>query len=257
MIRTLPALAPALALVAGLATPALAEGDFDFGAMSADDRGAFGEAVRTYLLENPEVIMEAVAVLERQQAAEQVAHDAALVTVNGTELFNDGYSYVDGNPDGDVTLVEFVDYQCGYCKKAYPELMELITSDGNIKMIYKEFPILGDASLIAARFAVSAQLIGGDEAYGPLHHAMMTMRAKVSPEALAALADGIGLDGEAILAGMSDPQVDEIIGRNHALAGRLQITGTPTFVLEDQLLRGYMPLDGMQQIVAEQREKKG
>jgi protein-disulfide isomerase len=245
---------PALALAAGLAaTPALA---FDVEAMSGDERAAFREEVRAYLLENPEVIMEAVAVLERKQAAEQVANDASLVTVNAEAIFNDGFSHIGGNPDGDITFVEFVDYKCGYCRKAYPELQTLIEQDGNIRIIYKEFPILGEESLLASRFAVSAQLVAGEDAYGALHDAMMTMRGSMTEASLTGLADDLGFDGGAIAAGMTDPQVDTIIGENHALAGRLQITGTPTFVMEDQLLRGYVPLDGMQQIVAELREGK-
>jgi protein-disulfide isomerase len=245
---------PALALAAGLAaTPALA---FDIDAMSDDERALFRDEVRSYLLENPEVIMEAVAVLERRQAAEQVANDGALVATNFEAIFNDGFSHIGGNPDGDITFVEFVDYKCGYCKKAFPELNELITQDGNIRIIYKEFPILGEESLLGSRFAISAKLVDGDEAYATLHDAMMTMRGNMTEASLSGLADGLGLDGAAIVAGMSDPQVDQIIGENHALAGRLQITGTPTFVMEDQLLRGYLPLDAMQQIVAELRQGK-
>ncbi len=245
---------PALVLGLGLATgPALA---FDIDAMSDDERAAFRDEVRAYLLDNPEVIMEAVDVLERRQAAEQVANDAALVAHNASEIFDDGVSFVGGNPDGDITFVEFVDYKCGYCKKAFPEVASLIEDDGNIRIIYKEFPILGEESLLASRFAISAKLIGGDEAYGPLHDALMTMRGRATAESLTALADGLGLDGAAILAGISDPKVDEIIGANHALAQRLQISGTPTFVMEDQLVRGYVPLDGMIQIVAELRAAK-
>ncbi|GKY87880.1 DsbA family protein [Sinisalibacter aestuarii] len=242
---------PALALAAGLAAaPAFA---FDVGAMTDAERAAFREEVRAYLLENPEIIMEAVAVLERRQAAEQVANDAALVSTNHDAIFNDGYSYIGGNPEGDVTFVEFVDYKCGYCRKAFPELAQLIEQDGNIRIIYKEFPILGEESLLASRFAVSAKLIAGDDAYGRLHDAMMTMRGTMTTASLSGLAGDLGLDGEAIVAGMSDPQVDAIIGMNHELAGRLQISGTPTFVMRDQLLRGYVPLDGMVQIVAELR----
>lgn len=252
MIRTLPALAPAVVLAAGLASaPAFS---FDINSMSTDEKAAFGDAVREYLLENPNVIMEAVAALERRQAAEQVANDAALVTTNKDAIFNDDYSYVDGNPDGDVTFVEFVDYRCTYCRKAFPELKALLEQDGNIRMIYKEFPILGPESVLASRFAISAKLVGGDEAYGPLHDAMMEMRGNVTEDSLAALADGLGLDGAAILAGMADPQVDTIIAENHDLAARLQITGTPTFVAGEQMIRGYVPLDGMSQIVAELRE---
>lgn len=242
---------PVLALATGLAaTPALA---FDIEAMSDSERAAFREEVRAYLLDNPEVIMEAVSVLERRQAAEQVANDSALVKTNREAIFNDGFSYVGGNPDGDITIVEFMDYKCGYCKKAFPEVQSLLEQDGNIRFIVKEFPILGEESLLAARFAVSAKLVGGDEAYGPLHDAIMSMRGNVTEASLVAVAEGLGLDGQAYLDGMSDPQVDEIIGANHALAQRLQISGTPTFVMGDQLVRGYVPLDGMEEIVAELR----
>ena len=245
---------PALALAAGLAaTPALA---FDLEAMTQDERAAFRDEVRAYLLDNPEVIMEAIEVLERRTAAEQVANDAALVTTNKEAIFNDGFSFVGGNPEGDITFVEFVDYKCGYCKKAFPELQELIEQDGNIRIIYKEFPILGEESLLASRFAVSSLLVAGDDAYAPLHDALMTMRGNVTPASLVALADGIGLDGQAILEGTTDPRVDAIIGENHSLAQRLQISGTPTFVMEDQLVRGYVPLGGMIEIVAELRAGK-
>ncbi len=245
---------PALALAAGLAAaPASA---FEIDAMTDSERDAFRDEVRAYLLDNPDVIMEAIEVLERRRAAEQVAGDAALVKTNAEAIFNDGVSFVGGNPDGDVTFVEFVDYKCGYCKKAYPELQELIESDGNIRIIYKEFPILGEESLLASRFAVSTLLSDGGAAYESLHDALMTMRGNVTPDSLVALADGLGLDGDAILDGMTAPRVDEIISDNHALAQRLQITGTPTFVMEDQLVRGYVPLGGMVEIVEELREGK-
>ena len=128
MTRTLPAFVPALALSIGLAVPALAE-EFSLTDMTEAQADAFGEAVRAYLLENPEVIMEAVAVLERRDAAAQVANDAALVSTNYSEIFEDPMSHVGGNPDGDVTFVEFVDYKCGYCRKAFPELQALLEAD--------------------------------------------------------------------------------------------------------------------------------
>lgn len=244
----------ALTLAAGLmAAPVLAT---DMTAMDDAERTAFRDEVRNYLLENPEVLMEAIAVLERRQAAEQVASDGSLVANNAEELFNDGYSHVTGNPDGDITMVEFVDYRCGYCRKAFPELKTLVETDGNIRVIYKEFPILGEASVMTARFAISAQLVAGDDAYGKVHDAMMVMRGNPSEAVLVALADDLGLDGAAIWSGMEAPRVGEIIGQNHLLAQRMSISGTPTFVVEDQMLRGYVPLDGMMQIVAEIRDAK-
>lgn len=243
---------PALALAAGLAaSPALA---FDLGAMTDEERAAFREEVRAYLLDNPEVIMEAVNVLKEREAAQQDAADAALIANNFNDIYNDGVSHVAGNPDGDVTFVEFVDYKCGYCRKAFPEIQQLLEQDGNIRIIYKEYPILGPESVLGSRFALSALLLDGDEAYGKLHDAMMSMRGTMTEESLSKLADRLGLDGAAILAGMSDPKVDQIIGNNHALAGRMQVNGTPTFIIGNRVLRGYISPQGMAQLAALQRK---
>jgi protein-disulfide isomerase len=243
-----------LALLAGLAGPAAAT---DLTKMSTDERAAFREEVRAYLMENPEVIMEAVQALQDRQAQQQQQNDAALVANNSDAIFNDGISHVAGNPDGDVTLVEFMDYRCTYCRRAFPELQSLVKKDGNIRIIYKEFPILGDESVLASRFAISAQLLNGEAAYDKLHNAMMQMRGNFTTDALVALATELGLDGHAIVAGMTDPRVDQIIGANHALAQTLAISGTPTFVLGDQMIRGYVPLDGMKQLVAQTRDQQG
>lgn len=225
--------------------------------MTDETRSVFREEVRSYLLENPEVLMEAIGVLERKQAAEQVAGDAALVATNATAIFEDGYSHVSGNPDGDVTIVEFVDYRCGYCRKAFPEIQALVETDGNIRVIYKEFPILGAESLLSSRFAVATQIVSGADAYEAIHDALMTLRGNATEEALSHLADGLGLDGAAILDAMNDPKVEEIIAENHALANRLQISGTPTFVIGEQMVRGYVPLDGMMELVEEVRLHNG
>lgn len=242
-----------LAAATFLAPPALAT---ELTEMTADERAAFRAEVRAYLLDNPEVLMEAIDVLERRQAAAAVANDSELIANNADELFNDGYSHVAGNPDGDVTMVEFVDYRCSYCRKAFPELKALIETDGNIRVIFKEFPILGEASTLSSQFAISTQLVAGQAAYGPMHDALMTLRGNPSEAVLVAMANDQGLDGEAIWNGMSDPRVAEIIRNNRLLGQRMQISGTPTFVVEDQMLRGYVPLEGMMQIVAELRAAK-
>ena len=122
---------------------ALAEESFDFGAMTPAQKEAFGEAVRAYLLERPEVIMEAVSLLEEREAADQQAADKAMVQAQMDALLNDGFSWETGNPDGDLVVVEFLDYRCGYCRRAHPEVQKLVEQDGNIRLIVKEFPILG------------------------------------------------------------------------------------------------------------------
>ncbi|HEY9039339.1 MAG TPA: DsbA family protein [Roseovarius sp.] len=213
----------------------------------------FGARVRSYLLENPEVIFEAAAVMEQRQQQMQSANDSDLVSENSDAIFDDGHSWVGGNPDGDITLVEFMDYRCGYCRRAFPEVEELIASDDNIRVIIKEFPILGEDSVVAARFAIAAQQVLGADAYKALHDAMMTYKGDLSTDGLTTLAETLELDAEQITAHMDSDDVTAVIAANRALGEKLQISGTPTFIMQDQILRGYVPLDGMREIVADVR----
>jgi len=244
--------------LAALPTPALAQetaGAFDPAAMTDDQREAFRAEVRAYLLENPEVIMEAVQQLESRQAQAQADADMQLVADNLEAIANDGYSWVGGNPEGDVTVVEFMDYRCGYCRKAFEEVNALIESDGNIRFVVKEFPILGEASVVSSRFAIAAKHVGGDEAYEQVHDALMTLNGNPDEATLTRLGDGLGLDTAAIMAAMDSDAVAEEIASTRALAQTLAINGTPTFVIGDQMIRGYVPKDAMEAIVADVREE--
>lgn len=246
-----PRLLPAAALsLAALCAPAAA---LDLDAMTEAERAAFRAEVRAYLLDNPEVLMEAIAVLETRQAAEQAQADADLLQVNAEALFNDPTSWVGGNPEGDITVVEFLDYRCGYCKRAHPEVEQLIARDGNIRLIVKEFPILGEQSVVASQFALSVFENAGPDAYKLANDALMKMRGQVAEGALRGIAEGLELDADQILAGMSSPSVQQTIANNRALAQRLQISGTPSFVFESEMVRGYVPLDQMEQLVAQLR----
>ena len=238
------------ALMSASAMPAMA---FDPAAMSESEKEAFGAAVRSYLLENPEVLSEVVAELESRQQAAQADSDAEMVKTHAEALFNDANSWVSGNLEGDIVVVEFMDYRCGYCRKAYDEVAELIASDGNIRFIVKEYPILGEESELSARFAIAVRQMAGDKAYEAAHDALMTFRGDVTPEALERLASSLGLEGKAVLAQMEAPEVEAVIAANHALGQEMQISGTPTFVIGGQMLRGYVPLEGMRQIVSEAR----
>ena len=248
MKRTLTALMAFLMLSA----PALA---FDMEAMSDSERTAFRAEIRAYLLDNPEVIMEAVAALEEAQNQAQAQSDIALVQANAADIFDDGYSWVGGNPDGDITLVEFLDYRCGYCRRANGEVAQLLESDGDIRLIVKELPILGEQSLLASRFAIAAKQVAGDAEYKILNDALMTMNGDVSETSLRRLSDTLGFDSDEIIAAMDSDAETQEIARTRALAQRLQINGTPTIVMEDQLLRGYLPLDQMQALVADMRAR--
>jgi protein-disulfide isomerase len=233
-----------------LATAALAGG---LGDMTTEERAAFREEVRLFLLENPEVIVEAMTELQNREDLAAAERDAAMLQTNADALFQSSADWVGGNPDGDVTVVEFMDYRCSYCRKAHDEVNELITSDGNIRYVIKEFPILGEASLVASQFAIAVQLIHGADAYKAAHNALMTMRGDPSAETLTRLAADMGLDAAPILEKMASDEVNAVIQANHELASIMEISGTPTFVIDGTLLRGYVPLDGLQQIVADER----
>lgn len=245
---------PAFALAAALALGATAAPAFDITAMTPPESAAFGEAVRDYLMENPGVLMEVIAALEAQQADAQAEGDSALVLANAADIYEDGFSWVGGNPEGSLTVVEFIDYRCGYCRKAHSEVLDLVKSDGDIRYVVKEFPILGEESVIASRFAVSALRVAGPEAYEAIHNGLYTdFRGAVTAERLAAFATDLGFDGAAIAAGMDAPEVAEVLNANHQLGQRLRIEGTPTFVMGDRMLRGYVPLEGMRAMVADLR----
>ena len=237
----------ALALSLALATSASAQ------SMTDAERAAFRAEVRAYILENPEIIMEAVGILQAREQEAAASADAQLAVTFADELFNDPDSYVGGNLDGDITIVEFVDYRCGYCKKAFPEVSELIRGDGNIRYIVKEFPILGEASMLASQFAVAVKLALGDDAYHDVHDTLMEFRGDINEQSLTRLANTLDLDVEKIFAQMQTPAVAQIIGRNRTLGNDMSISGTPTFVIETELVRGYIPFDQMAALVREIR----
>lgn len=247
-------LAAAGALAVGLLTalPAMA---FDPAAMSPAERDAFGEEIRRYILENPRVIVEALEQIEAQEAEAQAGADRALVDRLSTAIYDDGFSWVGGNPDGDITLVEFLDYRCGFCRRAHPEVTELVESDGNIRLIVKEFPILGAESLLASQFAIAARRSIGPDAYKAVHDALITQRGEVTQASLTRIAADADLDAEVIFAEMESAADDirEELLANRALAEQLSIQGTPTFILAGEILRGYVPLDGMQAVVEDAR----
>ncbi|RWR52949.1 DsbA family protein [Sinirhodobacter ferrireducens] len=247
MTRTLLS---ALALSTALAAPA---GALDLSKMTTEEKAAFGEAVKDYLMQNPEVLVEAINVLEERQQAAAVENDKTLVDTNAKDIFEDGFSWVGGNPEGDVTIVEFMDYKCTYCKKAFPEVEDLLKKDGNIRLIVKEFPILSQQSELGARFAVATKQVAGDAAYKTVHDALIGMRGDISLEGLKRLAEDNKFDADAIIKKMNTEEVTAVLRANHQLAERMNISGTPTFIIGNEMLRGYAPEEAMAKIVAEQR----
>lgn len=241
----------AAAILFSVSTQVLA---LDLGQLSEDERAAFRDEVRAYLLENPEIIVEVMEVLKNREAEAEAQNDILLVQNNAPALFDSATDWVGGNKDGDITIVEFMDYQCSYCRKAHDEVNELVTSDGNIRLVLKEYPILGENSDLAARFAISVRQIGGDDAYKASHDALMTLRGEISSAALDRIATDLGLDPAAINTRMKSDDVSAVIASNRELGSAMQVNGTPTFIVDQTMLRGYVPLDGMRQIVIEERK---
>ena len=215
------------------------------------DRAEVEKIVREYLLANPEILNEMIAELqarEQTSAAEKAKIDIA---ENKDALFHDGYSYVAGNPNGDVTLVEFFDYRCGYCRKVRPELVTLMEQDGGVRLILKEFPILSPTSHEAAKAAIASMNQGG-ELYWKFHQAMLAADGLDSPTIYDIAAD-VGLDVERLKKDMEDPSVEQKIAQNHELAEKLGVDGTPAFIIGDKLYPGALGVDEMKELVAAQR----
>lgn len=232
------------------ATPTFA---FDISAMSDQEKAAFGDAVREYLMANPEVLIESINVLEERRAADSAANDKELVASNSDAIFEDGHSWIGGNPDGDLTVVEFIDYRCGVCRRFNDEVHDLVENDGNIRLIFKEFPILGQDSDASARFAIAVKQIAGDEAYMKAHDELIALRGPATIEALKKIAGDIGVDADEVVNTMNTEPVTAVLRENHQLAERMAIQGTPTFVIGEELLRG-VPAAGLTETVAEIRK---
>lgn len=225
--------------------------------LSPEARAALRAEIRAYLLENPEVIFEAAAEYERRAAAAQADMDVALVEINADDIFRDGHSWEGGNPEGDLTLVEFMDYRCGFCRRALPQMLEFVASDGNVRLVLKELPILGPASEAMSRFAIAVHQLEGNDAYFQVHEALYALQAEPTNDVLAGLAEELGFDPAPLLAKMRSPEVTAILTENRRLAQRLQISGTPSFILGDgtrgQMLRGMVPAEGLHSLAAELR----
>ncbi|MES2539621.1 MAG: DsbA family protein [Pseudomonadota bacterium] len=247
----------ALGLIAGLASfPALAEEPVTdaAAAMTDAERTAFRDEVRAYLLENPEVLIEAMDILQQREESAGLERDSTIIAANSARIFANPNDWVGGNPNGDITLVEFMDYRCGYCRKAYDEVEQLIAADGNIRFVVKEFPILGEASMLSAQFAIALRQLHGDEAYDKAHHALIVLRGEPTTETLTRLAEDLGFEPQPVLDRMKSPEVMAVIQDNYALAEMMDVTGTPAFVMGDSVMRGYAPLDVMQTFVADMRK---
>ncbi len=209
-----------------------------------EQRDAIGLVVREYLLANPEVLEEAVAELERRRAEAVAAQQAEALVAQRDTLLNSDRQVVLGNPDGDVTLVEFFDYNCGYCRAAHGDLMRLIEEDRNLRVVLKEYPVLGPGSVEAAQVAIALNDVAPDR-YLEFHDRVLTEQGQANGARALAIADELGIDPLAIRAAMESPNVEATIQEVYDLASGLGINGTPTYVVGNEIVVGAVGYDNL------------
>lgn len=206
--------------------------------------------VHEYIVSNPNVIVEAFEALEKQEIAEKAKQFEQNLVKSKDDLWNDGFSHVAGNPDADVTIVEFFDYNCGYCRRALPTVLKLLEKDKNIRVVFKEWPIQGPDSIVAARASMAATKQGK---FMELHEALMNSSEAVTEATVMKSAAQVGIDVAQLQKDMQTPELDEMLARNSSLAQALGITGTPAFVVGDQLIPGAAPIDQFEAVIEEVR----
>jgi len=202
--------------------------------------------IRDYILSNPEIIPEAVEVLRSRQNASALLQSQDL-------LYNDGYSFVAGNEDGDVTLVEFYDYNCGYCKQVPEVLARLVEEDKNLKIIFKELPILAESSEFASIAAMASMKQGK---FLDFHGAMMKNKRALTEELILQIARDSGVDEDQLLTDMADPEIEANIMKTKYLVQNIGISGTPGFVIGDQIIPGFVPYEKLKDIISKERETR-
>jgi protein-disulfide isomerase len=222
------------------------------GNFTPEQKTELHDIIRAYLLENPEVLQEMAAKLEaKDKLAEEQTRGKAL-TALAPEIYKTSSDPSIGNPKGDVTIVEFMDYNCGWCKKSMPEVATLLKADPKVRVVFKDFPIFGEHSEYAARAALAAAKQGK---YWELHQAMFSHEGQVTTDVVNQLAEGLGFDMAKLKADIASKDIGERIAANMQLAKSLAINGTPAFIIDDQVNGGYLPLDGLMAAIAEVRAK--
>lgn len=210
--------------------------------------------IRDYLLANPDLLREMGQLLEqKEKLAEEEQRKGGLAS-NAEQIFRDKTDFVAGNPKGNVTMVEFFDYNCGWCKKGFPEVMSLLGEDKELRFVLKEFPIFGEDSEYAARAAIAAAKQGK---YWELHVAMFQHEGKLAKDSVDEIATGLGLNMEQLKKDMEDPATADILVRNRNLAQSLAINGTPAFIIDDKLVPGYLPKAELASAINDVRAKGG
>ncbi len=228
-----------------------------FPAVALDDaqKEEIGQYIREYLIENPELLFEVQAAYEAKQAAEQRDQAKQVIADSGDAIFNSPHNIVLGNPDGDVTIVEFFDYNCGFCKRAMKDMEELIANDSNVRFILKEFPILGDDSIAAHRVSTALMNIA-PEKYEAFHIELLGGRARATEDRAIEVATGLGVDETKLREAMESDAITESFRESYQIADSLGISGTPSYVVGDEAVFGAVGTSTLNGKIANLRDCK-
>lgn len=203
---------------------------------------AVQDPIRDHLLANPEIIRDAINELQRREAEEELAAQATMISDDKDRIFESSHQVVLGNPEGDVTLVEFFDYNCGYCKRAHADMKQLIEEDGNLRVVLKEFPVLGEASMEAAQVSIAVRIAAPDKA-AEFHDILLLNSGQVNGARALAVAEDMGLDVAKIREAMRSDEVKATIDEAYELAENLSLTGTPSYVTAKEVVVGAVGFD--------------
>jgi Protein-disulfide isomerase len=242
----------AFALLAGFGLAPLAAAPAGAETVDTTDRAAIEAIVRDYLMANPEVIRDAMAALERKQAEAEDAARAAAIADASDMLFSSPRQVVLGPKDAPITLVEFFDYNCGYCKRALGDMQKILDEEKDVKIVLKEFPILGPGSVEAAKIAVAVNLVA-PEKYADFHGALLAIRGQADKGKALDAAEEAGLDRATVEARSDDPEVGKTIEEAYEIASRLGLSGTPTYVIGEEVVFGAVGYDELKDKIAAMR----
>ena len=235
-IRTLAAATFALALAA----PASAQ------SFSHDQRGEIEKIVREYLLSNPQLLQEVMTELEKRQALAEVEKHRAAIKEHAEIIFDSPRQVTLGNPKGDVTFVELFDYNCGYCKRAMTDMLDLMKADPKIKVVLKEFPVLGEGSTQAAQVAVAVRMQDKTgKKYLEFHQKLLTGRGQADRARALAVAKEVGLDMARLEKDLKSDEIDATLAESMKLAEALGLNGTPSYVIGNDVVIGAVGLDAL------------
>jgi protein-disulfide isomerase len=210
------------------------------------------QIIHDYIMAHPDVLVSSLRQADDKLHKDDEVKTSKAVDVHKTEVFNDPATPVGGNPRGDVSVVEFFDYRCPYCKQVQPSLEKMLQQDSQLRLVYKEFPILGPASVTAARAALAARAQGK---YDQFHKAMMEAHGAVTDDTVYRVAGSVGLDIDKLKRDMAAPEVSQALKTNLKLADALGIRGTPAFIIGDKVVPGAIDLDALKGMVSDARGK--